>query len=53
MRKIIVDYYYDFAEVKIEDKTQIVCVEDLSEIKVLADFIGENLDVEIEERNCN
>lgn len=53
MRKIIVDYYYDYAEVNIEDKSEIVSVGDLSEISNLLNFICENLNIEIEERDCN
>ena len=53
MNKIIVEYLYDVAEVKIGDETQIVYAEDLSEIKELVDFIAKNLNIEIEERDCN
>lgn len=53
MNKIIVEYHYDIAEVKIGDKTRIVSAEDLSEIAELLNFIGENLNIEIEERDCN
>lgn len=53
MSKIIVEYKYDFAEVKIGDETIIVSVEDLSEIAELLNFIGKKLNIEIEERDCN
>lgn len=53
MNKIIVDYYYDFAEVKIGNETIIVSVEDLSEIQELLNFISKKLNIEIQERDCN
>ena len=53
MSKIIVEYHYDIADVKIGDKTKIVYAEDLSEIAELLNFIGKNLSIEIEERDCN
>lgn len=53
MKKIIVDYYYDFVEVKIGNETIIVSVEDLSEIQELLNFISKKLNIEIQERDCN
>ncbi|GEM_PF-5711246 len=51
MEKIIVEYYFDYAEVRIGDKSKLVYAEDLGEIAELLKFIGGNLNIKIEERN--
>lgn len=51
MNKIIAEYYCDSVEITIGDNKCLVFAEDLSEIADLINFIGENLNIEIEEKD--
>ncbi len=51
MNKIRAEYYQDYVEIRINNKSKIVYVEDLSEISELLKFMSKELNLEVEEIN--